>query len=391
MTIGTSQGLFVVIAMIIFGIFTLTSYVVFKDTLKPTLANIFTDGLEQSKNSIAGIQTLNINMQEAIDDGRLVVKNDGDLLFLDITTSDDKKTLLDIQKGVDYGQGYWIQLEKKKDNYIITGLNYMSPDNPDYNGEINEDGTYANDAFQNNMYADYMMTTFKDLIIPDSINGITITEISDYVFIGYNAGCGIYGKVKLPNKLEKIGNGNFTNMHNFMYLLNVPDTLTYVGDDSFATSPSVSVVVNNPEMVGDSQVMNTGMIIKDYDANTFKNITHFGKNSFFVLNSSKTAVPDFETLQEYQNYGVTDFNSFNDKNEMTDNELNAMYATFTTKTMNLSDHLEYVGEGAFGQHNIETINTQATDKIDRNSAFGNKLKNNYLYQKYIELKQEEKE
>lgn len=52
MTNGTSQGLFIVVAIIIFGIFILTSYLLFRDNLKPTVANIFTDGLEQAKDSV---------------------------------------------------------------------------------------------------------------------------------------------------------------------------------------------------------------------------------------------------------------------------------------------------------------------------------------------------
>lgn len=48
MTNGTSQGLFVVIAIIIFGIFVGISYLLFRDTLKPSLSNIFTDGLNQA-------------------------------------------------------------------------------------------------------------------------------------------------------------------------------------------------------------------------------------------------------------------------------------------------------------------------------------------------------
>lgn len=55
MTNGTSQGLFIVIAIIIFGIFVLISYLLFKDNLKPTLANIFTDGLEQSTDNLIGV------------------------------------------------------------------------------------------------------------------------------------------------------------------------------------------------------------------------------------------------------------------------------------------------------------------------------------------------
>lgn len=54
MTNGTSQGLFVVVAIVIFGIFILTSYLLFRDNLKPTLTNIFTDGVEQANCSLAG-------------------------------------------------------------------------------------------------------------------------------------------------------------------------------------------------------------------------------------------------------------------------------------------------------------------------------------------------
>ncbi|MFF2971463.1 hypothetical protein ACFVRF_11835 [Enterococcus faecalis] len=52
MTNGTSQGLFIVVAIIIFGIFVTISYVLFRNELKPTLANIFTDRLEQAEDTL---------------------------------------------------------------------------------------------------------------------------------------------------------------------------------------------------------------------------------------------------------------------------------------------------------------------------------------------------
>lgn len=55
MTNGTSQGLFVVIAIIIFGIFVGISYLLFRDTLKPSLSGIFTDSLEQADENLIGI------------------------------------------------------------------------------------------------------------------------------------------------------------------------------------------------------------------------------------------------------------------------------------------------------------------------------------------------
>ncbi|WP_430596449.1 leucine-rich repeat domain-containing protein [Enterococcus sp. DIV0210g] len=52
MTNGSSQGIIVIIALVIFGIFCLTSYVLFKDTMKPALAKIYCDAFTiTSKNT----------------------------------------------------------------------------------------------------------------------------------------------------------------------------------------------------------------------------------------------------------------------------------------------------------------------------------------------------
>lgn len=48
MTNGTSQGLFVIIAVVIFGIFTLISYLLFQDVLSPKLTSIFDTSLDSS-------------------------------------------------------------------------------------------------------------------------------------------------------------------------------------------------------------------------------------------------------------------------------------------------------------------------------------------------------
>lgn len=53
MTNGASQGLFVVVAIVIFGIFVLISYLLFRHNLKPNLSGIFTDGLEQANCAIS--------------------------------------------------------------------------------------------------------------------------------------------------------------------------------------------------------------------------------------------------------------------------------------------------------------------------------------------------
>lgn len=47
MTDGSSQGLFIVVAVVIFGIFVLLSYILFRDTMKPSLGKIYCDSFNQ--------------------------------------------------------------------------------------------------------------------------------------------------------------------------------------------------------------------------------------------------------------------------------------------------------------------------------------------------------
>ncbi|QQU18048.1 hypothetical protein I6I79_09150 [Enterococcus casseliflavus] len=55
MTNGASQGLFVVVAIVVFGSFVLISYLLFRDNVKPSLSGIFKDGLEQATDNLTGV------------------------------------------------------------------------------------------------------------------------------------------------------------------------------------------------------------------------------------------------------------------------------------------------------------------------------------------------
>ncbi|HGP0303506.1 MULTISPECIES: hypothetical protein [Enterococcus] len=59
MTNGASQGLFVVVAIVVFGSFVLISYLLFRDNLKPSLSGIFKDGLEQATDNLTGVTNEN--------------------------------------------------------------------------------------------------------------------------------------------------------------------------------------------------------------------------------------------------------------------------------------------------------------------------------------------
>ena len=52
MTDGTSQGLFIVVAIVIFGIFTVMAYILFEDTLSPALASMFINATETASENL---------------------------------------------------------------------------------------------------------------------------------------------------------------------------------------------------------------------------------------------------------------------------------------------------------------------------------------------------
>ena len=54
MTEGSSQGLFVIVAVVIFGIFVAIAYTLFEDTLNPAMASIFRFSTEQVNTNLKG-------------------------------------------------------------------------------------------------------------------------------------------------------------------------------------------------------------------------------------------------------------------------------------------------------------------------------------------------
>lgn len=87
MTEGANQGLFVIIAVVIFGIFVLISYVLFKDTLKPSLANIFTDGLEQAEDAIDPKVITKITIVEKTNEIKNLKKNQSEDYYINEFTN----------------------------------------------------------------------------------------------------------------------------------------------------------------------------------------------------------------------------------------------------------------------------------------------------------------
>lgn len=52
MTDGTSQGLFIVVAIVIFGIFVVLAYLLFEDVLSPAIEGLFNTAVENAETNL---------------------------------------------------------------------------------------------------------------------------------------------------------------------------------------------------------------------------------------------------------------------------------------------------------------------------------------------------
>lgn len=180
MTNGTSQGLFVIVAVIIFGIFVLISYVLFRDTLKPSLGGIFTDTIKQTECNISG-------EDECID-----YSDTGIFTFNSAT-----QTITGFKSGYTH----------KSDTLIIPQM-------------IN--GKQVKSVSSSDGFSDY---NFKKLYVAEGVESIGNFTFSSSELI----------KIKLPDSLKEIGRGAFENSK--VTELELPDNITLIRMSAFEKAP----------------------------------------------------------------------------------------------------------------------------------------------------------
>lgn len=192
MTNGTSQGLFVVVAIVIFGISVLVSYLLFRDTLNPNLSTIFEDSLTHADNVLNGIENIKAH------------REDETYLYAKVRDADTAKGETEI----------WVKALKNADETLTLYQSSTKDDN--YSWGRNE------------------MT--GSLSLPDCINGRKIVAIGEkttpfntFQYAWFD------GEIKLPKYLTIVGARAFY-YSKFEGTLNLPSSLTYIGKDSFTES-----------------------------------------------------------------------------------------------------------------------------------------------------------
>lgn len=196
MTEGSSQGLFVIVAVVIFGIFVLIAYMLFQDKLKLALASIFEDTTEQVQNNLLGVNDSGNNNPSLPEDN-----NEPD----DNESNDNTEYInVSITNTIDSGYDTDFLSPEGLTNYVffnVVNLQlYVVELNPPIDEYPKSPTSLKSDEFEK--YLANFKVSMKD-------DGVDLIEGVDY-FIEYDIYSKFFPMVRFinPNR-EKINSTNF--------------------------------------------------------------------------------------------------------------------------------------------------------------------------------------
>lgn len=361
MTNGTSQGLFVVVAIVIFGIFVLISYLLFKDNLKPTLANIFTDGLEQSEENLTGIvKEKPINVQSS--------REDETYLYAKIRDADESKGETEI----------WVKA-KKLDNVTL-----------ELRSSSVTDGNYTTGSSD--------MT--GSLVIPDTINGMKIIGLGDGSNISVSSissGSSVFadalfdGSLRLPTHLEYIRHATFENSK-FSGAIAIPKSVKIIGTNAFDKSTftgelklpdeltSIGVwAFKNSTFAGELKLPDGLTSIGDsaFSNSTFTgelklpdSLTSIGGHAFYYSTfTGELKLPDSLTsIDNWAFYTSTFSGELKLPDGLTSIGNDAFYNSTFTGTLDVSN-VKYIQKDAFSSSKIDKVIRGNVEMSDGSNSF----------------------
>lgn len=321
MSNGSSQGLYIVIAVIIFGIFIATSYLLFGDKLKTSLTTIFEDSTEKVLNigediggEVGGEDGDTIGFED-IGNNQAIAKVKG---TTEMTDADIEKLLLGDSEAADKllnskSLTYFIKLEKLSNNtWSIV------------------DSAITKDFLLNNKTYNKGWGIFNENAnIPSEINGLLVTEIGESSFMNSS----FTGKLSLPNSLERLGTNSFSSSK-FTGTLSLPKNLKNIAGLRMSTFSGELTLPNSLESIDYGALQNSkfnGNLILPEGFKKLEGIS-LEKSNF----DGKIVIPNSIELIDTYSLTHSTFKELVDNRENKDNG----------KIMSLSIGLDYSLKGA---------------------------------------------
>lgn len=266
MTNGNSQGLFVIVAVIIFGIFVLMSYLLFQDRLNVGLSTVFDDSLDTSFSKVSR------NNKE----DELIGQEEDEYYVYAKIRNGNGSDITDV----------WIQLYDYGDGTLsIVGSNNTNEDKNYLNtsGNIKGGSLTIPTKVNGKKVSGISMMAFPSSVFTGDLNAPSVTKIDSWSFEKSK----FTGKFNVPN-VETIGMKSFE-LSEFTGSFNAPN-LKSVGISSFYKAKFDGTFnAPNIETIG-SFAFGDSLFTGDFEANKIKKIESgtFGSSLFtgnFIANS----------------------------------------------------------------------------------------------------------
>ena len=240
----------------------------------------------------------------------------------------------------------------------------QKPERSEYEYTVLEDGTVEITRYNGND---------TDVVVPDKINGKSVTSIGDWAFYD----CTSVTSIKLPNSVTNIGEGAFNDCTSLISVT-IPDGVASIGDNAFSSCTNLaSITIPNSVMeIGEFAFNDCTSLTSITIPNS---VTRIGYRSFENCTSLiSITIPDSVKSIEGSSFNnCTSLKSVMIPDSVTDIGLNAFSGCASLTSITIPSGVTSIGNGAFENCTSLTeikVSTKNAKYVSVNGVLYNKNK-----------------